>query len=154
MKKTVNALTIRPFHFRDTPSILAIQNSNHQAAQWLPSAYENLENAGEKGWVAEQNGVTLGFLVARVMGDEMEILNLAVDANTHRQGIGRELLQQAISWAAESHTIRVFLEVRSSNTAARRFYQANGFAQTGVRPNYYSNPVEAALLLTKSLDRQ
>lgn len=145
---------IRPFHPSDIPAILEIQNSNRQAAQWQQSTYEGLERAGEKGWVAEQNDAIVGFLVARTMSDEMEILNLAVHPHFYRQGIGRELLQYAISWAEEKQADRVFLEVRSSNAVARKFYEANGFSQTGVRPKYYSDPVEAALLLTKNFDRK
>lgn len=150
----MSELTIRTFHPSDVPAILAIQISNRQAAQWPQSAYERLEQSGEKAWVAEQNGAIVGFLTARTMANEMEILNLAVDSNFHRQGIGRELLRRAISWAENSFATRVFLEVRSSNTGGKKFYEANGFSQTGVRKKYYSNPVEAALLLTKSLDRK
>lgn len=150
----VNELTIRPFRPSDSPAILDIQSSNRQAAQWQNSAYEALEKAGEKGWVAEQNEAIVGFLVARAVSDEMEILNLAVHPNAHRKSIGRELLQHAISWAAQNGARRIFLEVRSSNTVAKKFYEANGFSQTGVRPNYYSDPVEAASLFSKSLDRK
>lgn len=150
----MNDLTIRSFHARDIPAVLEVQKSNRQAAQWLQSAYEHLEKAGENAWVAERNGALVGFLVARVASDEMEILNVAVSANAHRQGIGRELLQHAISWAEEQDVSRVFLEVRSSNTAATKYYEANGFSQTGIRPKYYSDPVEAAFLLAKSLDRK
>ncbi|HEV2422199.1 MAG TPA: ribosomal protein S18-alanine N-acetyltransferase [Candidatus Acidoferrales bacterium] len=150
----MNKLTIRAFHPRDTPAILEIQHLNREAAQWQQIAYEGLEKTGEKAWVAEQNGAIAGFLVARAITDEMEVLNLAVRPNAHRQGIGRELLQHAISWSAERRVHRVFLEVRASNTVAQNFYEANGFAQTGIRPNYYSDPVEAALLLAKSVDRK
>lgn len=150
----MNALTIRPLDRRDIPAILEIQSSNRQAAQWPQSAYEGLEKTGENAWVAEQNAIVLGFLVARVVSDEMEILNLAVQPDSRRQGIGGELLQHIISWAGEIRVRRVFLEVRLSNTVARKFYEANGFVQTGIRPNYYSDPAEAALLLAKSLDRK
>lgn len=150
----MNELTIRRFGPRDIPAVLDIQHANRQAAQWPRSAYEAFEKAGEKAWVAEQEGAIVGFLVARSAGDEMEILNLAVHPNAHRQGIGTELLRNAVCGAPEPPARRIFLEVRSSNTAAKKFYQANGFSQTGVRPNYYRDPVEAALLLAKSLDRR
>ena len=150
----MSEFTIRAFDPQDVPAILKIQGSNRPSAQWQRSAYDALETAGEKGWVAEQSGAIVGFLVTRTMSDEMEILNLAVEPSLHRQGIGRGLLLRAISWAVANSANRVFLEVRSSNTVAAKFYQANGFSQTGVRPNYYSDPVEAALLLAKSLGRK
>jgi [ribosomal protein S18]-alanine N-acetyltransferase len=88
------------------------------------------------------------------MANEMEILNLAVDSSLRRKRIGRVLLQESLSWAAQNGANRVFLEVRASNTAARQFYEAHGFASADVRANYYRDPDEAALVLTCSLDRK
>jgi [ribosomal protein S18]-alanine N-acetyltransferase len=150
----VSAAVIRFLQPRDIPSILRIQSSSREAAQWSQSAYENLRQTGQHAWVAEHEGHIVGFLVARVMANEMEILNLAVDSSLRRKRIGRVLLQESLSWAAQNGANRVFLEVRASNTAARQFYEAHGFASADVRANYYRDPDEAALVLTCSLDRK
>ncbi len=138
----------------DIPAILRIQDSSREAAQWPQSAYENLGRIGQQAWVAEHEGHLVGFLVARAMASEMEILNLAVEPNVRRKGIGHALLREALSWAVQNGAGRAFLEVRASNSAARQFYEAHGFASAGVRANYYRDPIEAALLLTCSLDRE
>ena len=138
----------------DIPAILRIQDSSGEAAQWPQSAYENLGRVGQQAWVAEHEGHLAGFLVARAVASEMEILNLAVEPNVRRKGIGRALLREALSWAVRNGVGRAFLEVRASNSAARQFYEAHGFASAGVRANYYRDPIEAALLLTCSVDRE
>jgi [ribosomal protein S18]-alanine N-acetyltransferase len=150
----VSSATIRFLGPRDIEAVLQIQAANREAAQWSRAAYENLGDATHRGWVAERDGAIIGFLVARALSGEMEILNLAVASSIRRQGVGAVLLREALSWAGQSGATRAFLEVRASNAAARQFYEAHGFASAGVRPNYYRDPVEAALLLARSLDNK
>lgn len=147
----MSAAAIRFLESRDIPTILRIQASSREAAQWLQPAYESVGRNGEQAWVAEHEGPVVGFLIAHAVAGEIEILNLAVDPNVRHKGIGRALLWEALSWAAQNGASRVFLEVRSSNAAARQFYQAHGFASSGLRRSYYRNPVEDALLLSRSL---
>ncbi|MGB6881351.1 MAG: ribosomal protein S18-alanine N-acetyltransferase, partial [Candidatus Acidiferrales bacterium] len=139
----MSAVAIRFLESRDIPEILRIQSSSREAAQWSQSAYENLEGPGQQAWVAEHEGYLVGFLAARVMASEIEILNLAVDPSVRREGIGCALLREALSWAVQSGAGRAFLEVRVSNAPARQFYEAHGFASAGVRANYYRDPIEA-----------
>ena len=96
----------------DLPAIREIQNASPDAAQWDPGGYEV--------YVADVDGRVVGFLVSRaVAAEEFEILNLAVAPEYRRRGVGRELL------GALLQNVRgdVFLEVRESNQAARKFYQ-------------------------------
>jgi [ribosomal protein S18]-alanine N-acetyltransferase len=148
----VTALAIRPLEPRDIPAILELQNSCREAAQWPESAYRDLDRAGESAWLAEQNGNIAGFLVARIVAAEMEILNLAVRASLRRQGIATALLRDSLLWGVQAGARRAFLEVRSSNTAARQFYAAHGFSLAGSRRNYYRAPDEDALILSRALD--
>lgn len=143
---------IRTIEARDIPAILRLQGSTPAAAQWSESAYRELIRAGQNAWVAEQDGILVGFLVARLTAAEMEILNLSVHANLRRKGIGTALLRHALVWGAQNGSCKVFLEVRSSNNEARSFYEAHGFAPAGVRPSYYRNPDEGALILALALD--
>jgi [ribosomal protein S18]-alanine N-acetyltransferase len=55
-------------------------------------------------------------------------------------------LQAFLDHAKSAHSDAVFLEVRQSNAAARRFYEKNGFQQSGRRKSYYANPSEDAIL--------
>lgn len=146
------ALAVRALESRDIPAIIEIQNSCPEAAHWSEPTYRRLGDAGEKAWLAEQNGYIAGFLVARVVATEMEILNLAVRASLRRQGIAAALLRDALLFGVQAGARRAFLEVRSSNTAARQFYEAHGFSPAGVRRNYYRGPDEDALILSRALD--
>ena len=99
--------------------------------------------------IAEINAQVCGFLVARITGDEAEILNTAVDPAYRRKGIGTLLLNSAIS-AAQAHNAKsIYLEVRESNRAAISFYGQHGFTKTAERRGYYSSPTENAIVMKK-----
>jgi [ribosomal protein S18]-alanine N-acetyltransferase len=147
----VRAAAIRLLEPQDIPAVLQIQASSPEASPWAQSAYENIARSGEKCWVAERGGKLAGFLVARAAAGEMEILNLAVAREARQRGIGSALLQQAFGWGAGRGAERVFLELRASNAAAQRFYDAHGFRCRSIRRRYYRNPVEDALVLTTVL---
>jgi len=149
MEKGISGLTIRAMELHDVESVLQIQTDSKEAAQWAKSAYEGLcrHLAGEFAWVAERNGCIAGFLIARDVAQEMEILNFAVAPNSRREGIGSAMLRHALARAVENGTKKIFLEVRCSNLAALRFYEAHRFTSIGTRQNYYSNPLEDAALL-------
>lgn len=142
---------IRRLEPQDVAAILQIQASSREAAQWAPSAYGNILATGEEGWVASWNGELRGFLVARARAGEMEILNLAVAVDARRKGLGSALLREALAWGARSGVTRVFLEVRASNSSARRLYEAARFVPSGIRSKYYQDPVENALVFTRQL---
>jgi ribosomal-protein-alanine N-acetyltransferase len=93
----------------------------------------------------------LGFIVARIAADEMEILNLGVSYRTRRRGIASKLLAASIAEGKRRGASRAFLEVRESDSGARAFYQSQGFQEAGRRKLYYSHPFEDALLLSCTL---
>jgi ribosomal-protein-alanine N-acetyltransferase len=96
-----------------------------------------------------QTGV-IGFIALRLIistdrkCNEAEIINFAVAIHFQKQGIGGKLLQQAIE--GEKPQV-IWLEVRKSNRPAVNFYLKNGFEFIGNRKNYYTSPVEDALLM-------
>jgi [ribosomal protein S18]-alanine N-acetyltransferase len=79
--------------------------------------------------------------------DELHINNLAVRPELRRAGIGSFLLSFVLKTGAELGARRATLEVRRSNEAARMLYERFGFTVAGVRADYYSKPVEDALVL-------
>ena len=95
-----------------------------------------------------------GFALGRLVADEAELLTLAVDPDHRRAGHGTRLV---IGFEAEARTrgaSRAFLEVAACNRAARRLYEALGYAELGRRPGYYQpadRPPEDALILGKTL---
>ena len=87
--------------------------------------------------VWEKDGIVAGYCALRVLADEGEIQRIAVLPSWRRHGIAKSLME-AMS-----------LEVRESNTGARKLYENYGFIQEAVRKNYYENPVENACIMWK-----
>jgi [ribosomal protein S18]-alanine N-acetyltransferase len=90
-----------------------------------------------------------GFIVVREIfaagkneQSEREILNLAVAPAFRRRGIATLLLRNEL----RSNAI-YFLEVRESNSAARKLYSLLGFVEVGRRKQYYRNPTETAIVM-------
>jgi [ribosomal protein S18]-alanine N-acetyltransferase len=144
-------LTIRALESRDVDSILAIQAACPEMAQWTAWDYDRVARGEMAGWVAEEDAEVAGFLVARRLSSELEILNFAVEFEWRRCGIGAKLLDAALQWAQTFQATQAILEVRASNLSALRFYASHKFEVVGRRPRYYTAPVEDALLLTAML---
>jgi len=92
-----------------------------------------------------------GFIVARIVGPEWEIENLAVCAAARRQHLGTRLVLEIVELARSRGATSVWLEVRQSNSAARALYEGCGFVQTGSRVDYYRDPAEDAVLYRHQL---
>lgn len=90
-----------------------------------------------------------GFLILSTVLDEAEILEVAVSENLRRNGIASELMTGIFEWCKENGIGQIFLEVRESNFPARAYYRKFGFAEDGVRKNYYRNPSENAVLMSR-----
>jgi ribosomal-protein-alanine N-acetyltransferase len=79
--------------------------------------------------------------------DEAHFTNLAVRADQRRTGLGKALLQAMLKKAKEQGCARATLEVRPSNLGAIALYEKAGFAAAALRPRYYSDNDEDALLM-------
>ena len=88
----------------------------------------------------------LGFVCWRVIGDEMHILNLAVHPDARRSGTGRALVEHVLDDAGAHGAVSVSLEVRTDNAAAEGLYRSLGFANIGLRRNYYGQGQDAAIM--------
>jgi ribosomal-protein-alanine N-acetyltransferase len=81
-----------------------------------------------------------GFLLARTIAGEAEILTLAVSPQNRRRGVARALLEAATGVASALGVATMFLEVASDNAAALALYEQAGFHQAGLRKRYYLRP--------------
>jgi ribosomal-protein-alanine N-acetyltransferase len=95
------------------------------------------------------HGDFAGFLLARSIFENLEILKVGVSPEYHRKGIGTLLMRAAYSEGIKRGCQRCFLEVRRSNLSAINFYLAHQFSIAGVRRNYYSDPLEDALIMER-----
>jgi ribosomal-protein-alanine N-acetyltransferase len=152
VKREKMDVAIRTLLPADVPSVTEILRGAPEAANWLGESFEEALNCtGGLGLVSEAEGKMSGFLFGRQVGDEAEVLNLAVTSSRRQLGEGGALLNAALAAFRVSGVSRVFLEVRESNAAAIAFYAKYGFARTGRRPGYYRAPVEAAIVMEKKL---
>jgi [ribosomal protein S18]-alanine N-acetyltransferase len=87
-----------------------------------------------------------GCALVRVIGEEAELLTLAVACSARRQGIGSGLLHAAMARAARSGATAIFLEVSKANRAACALYTAAGFLEIGRRRGYYFDGTDAVVL--------
>ncbi len=123
----------------DLAEVAAIQAACPEAAQWPPGEYLEFDFR-----VCVRDRHIAGFAVSRITAPgERELLNLAVAPSFRRRGVGAELVRSLIAAALNC----IFLEVRESNRGARAFYKSLGFQEVGLRPGYYSCPLESAIVM-------
>ena len=147
-------IILRPMELKDVEQVYAIDVLSF-ALPWSERAYryELNENRLARLWVAEAINArserrVAGMIVLWLILDEAHIATIAIHPDFRRMGIARRLLRQALDDAAEKGTRCAFLEVRRSNLAAQALYNEFGFEVTGVRPKYYVDTQEDALLMT------
>ena len=133
----------------DCPRIREL--ASYSKAGFDPS--EELERAWARIWVVrgEAGGKVVGFALAWHAADEVHLLDLAVDPEARRRGVGRELVGAVLDYARDAHARLVLLEVRSSNDAAIALYRSSGFSENGVRRGYYSDNGEDAVEMSVEL---
>ena len=143
------AEVIEPLTRDDIDDVLAIEQASF-TNPWTRSMYlTELENsASAYGFLARDgNRRAVGFCSFWLVLDELHINNLGVLPDVRRTGIGSSLLEFVLKKGRELGARRATLEVRRSNEVARLLYGRFGFNVAGVRPAYYSKPVEDALIL-------
>ncbi len=155
IEDSVNGLPlIRSIEYGDVECVLAIQRSSPEVAQWSAEDYNRVANGEMAGWVVVEGGHIVGFLIARHIVSDIEILNLAVAAESRRRGIGALLLQRSLEWGSGFEAENALLEVRASNLVALQFYERHGFKSIARRLRYYVEPADDALILSKPLQAQ
>lgn len=92
-----------------------------------------------------------GFLLARSLFDYLEVLKVGVTPEYQRQGIGTQLMEAAYSEGIKRGCRRCFLEVRKSNEGAIQFYLDHRFRIAGTRLHYYTDPIEDAWIMERTL---
>jgi ribosomal-protein-alanine N-acetyltransferase len=107
-----------------------------------------------EGNVPVQEGEVLGYVCFWIIGDEMQVANLAVHPSWRRRGIGRALLRCALDLGSSHEAKMAVLEVRASNVGAQRLYRNLGFQVVGTRKGYYQSPAEDALVMARDIARR
>ena len=99
--------------------------------------------------VAVEDDRVAGYVGSQSVMDESDMMNVAVHPDFRRQGVAEKLVLELVAALAKNDNHCLTLEVRASNVSAISLYEKLGFAQIGLRKNYYRNPKEDALILRK-----
>jgi ribosomal-protein-alanine N-acetyltransferase len=118
------------------------------------SIRSELENPYSIWLVALEENALAGYLGVQFGPDGGDIMTIATDPAFRGKGVGRLLLKTMTGLLREKQLGWLTLEVRPSNEPALKLYESFGFRQVGRRPNYYKNPREDALLLTKFFEEE
>jgi ribosomal-protein-alanine N-acetyltransferase len=135
----------------DAPALAALHGASFHRG-WSDSEFERL--LLDRKVVAHRATVgrdVVGFIMARLVLEEAEILSVAVAAPRRAKGLARALLDLNLRRLAGLGARTVFLEVEEGNVPARRLYQRAGFWQVGRRKGYYPAEGGAALILRRDL---
>lgn len=150
---------IRPMRLDDLGQVQALDQISF-SLPWPPSAYrfELKENSHSRLWVAEYeypdgSNVIVGVIVLWMIIDEAHIATIAVHPDYRRRGIGKQLVATALAEGIRQGAASATLEVRAGNEAAQNLYRQFRFEVVGLRPRYYRDNNEDALIMTvHSLD--
>jgi ribosomal-protein-alanine N-acetyltransferase len=144
-------IVIEPMRLEDLTAVHAIELASF-SAPWPPHAYRSeLEsNRLAHYLVARAGDAVAAYGGMWLMVDEAHITTFAVHPMWRRQRIGERLLLAFLDLATERGAHGATLEVRLSNLAARKLYEKYGFRPVGLRPRYYSDDHEDALIMTTS----
>ena len=114
---------------------------------------EELDNACSAFLVAvDANDKVVGYAGLQVVLDEGYIANVAVEEAARRHGVGSALMDVYCRFG-QAHLSFLTLEVRASNTSAIQLYLKHEFEEVGRRKNFYSNPKEDAIIMTREFKR-
>ncbi len=142
-------LSIEPMRLDDLDPVHAIERASFNAP-WPENAYrsEIESNRLASYLVVRVDGAIVGYGGMWLMVDEAHITTFAIDPLWRRRRIGERLLLAFLDLALDRGAHEATLEVRLSNLPARRLYEKYGFRPVGLRPRYYSDDHEDALIMT------
>ena len=142
---TSAGLQIRRLAYSDLPAVLSIERESFPAPWSLAMFVLELSKKSTICLAAIDEDGLSGYLVCSRYADVWHLMNVAVSPHRRRGGIARQLLSRLLGDAGAG--ARYTLEVRKSNAAAIRMYEKLGFRSAGIRPRYYHDNGEDALIM-------
>ena len=125
--------------FSDAWSSQAIKETYEQKQTLLLVAYEDKE--------------LIGYLILYYVLEEGEIAKIAVKQEKRRQGVGARMLLELEDLCEDNGITKLMLDVRESNENAISFYKGYGFQEDGIRKNFYTDPAEDGILMSRKLGK-
>jgi ribosomal-protein-alanine N-acetyltransferase len=140
---------IRPMQFTDLESVAAIERRTFTLPWSLAIFSGQLARETSICLVCEVESLIIGYLIADMFVDVWHLMNLAVDAAHRRRHVAADLLEAYFAVTERAGHRGHTLEVRVSNLAAIELYRSYGFVSTGIRPRYYTDDLEDAVIMWK-----
>lgn len=140
---------VREMTLDDLEQVMVIERENFSVPWTENGFFSFLLRQDTLFLVAEDGDQIAGYCGVVMVPDEGDITNVSVAKSRQGQGIGSQLVKELIRRAAEAGVTRLYLEVRRSNDKALRLYEQLGFVREGIRKDYYEEPVEDAVLMSR-----
>lgn len=139
----------------DLDALWAVEQSAHEHPWTRDLLAAEFDTSQSRVWCAcDEGGAVVGLLVFWVIGDLVDILDVAVHRAAQRRGIARTMVGALFEACAGQGVVEITLEVREHNVPARALYERSGFKAVGRRARYYSDTGEAAVLMSASVQAQ
>lgn len=142
-------ISLRRMRPEDADAVAAIEAASFSVPWTRQSFWEEASNDMAYYLIAEECGRIAGYAGIWLVADEAQVMNIAVSPACRGLGIGAMLMTGLICAAKERGAERMTLEVRPSNIHARALYESFGFTSAGVRPGYYLDNGEDAIIMWK-----
>jgi ribosomal-protein-alanine N-acetyltransferase len=133
----------------DLGGVMRIEDKSFPTA-WSERMFRNeLRSPLARNWVVRRSSDSgiAGYINFWVFAGEVHLNNVAVDPDLRNRGVGSLLMERMMATAREERALWLTLEVRPSNLSAIALYKKYGFQVRGVRPRYYSDTLEDALIM-------
>lgn len=143
---------IRQMNGEDAAAVFAIEESALSSWNRQQIISELQRRSGIALVAVAENGEVQAWCCGLQTGVDAELLKITVSPEVQRSGIGKNLLQEFCSVVRKQGAGQLFLEVRSRNYPALRFYEKQGFEETGRRKEYYKEPADEAVICVLRLN--
>jgi ribosomal-protein-alanine N-acetyltransferase len=147
---TEPATTIRSLRYSDLPQVIAIERRAFPTPWSLAMFVLELSKPSGICLAVTENDRIVGYLICSRYDQAWHLMNIAVDPQARRRGLGSALLAAMIDRAGEEAAYT--LEVRTSNAGAIALYERFGFRGAGTRRRYYTDTGEDALIMWRADD--
>lgn len=141
-------MELREMRAEDVPAVLELSSRSFGEMAWNErDFYHAMDNAYDFCYVISEAESVLGYAILRKLGPEAEVQEICIAEGFRKRGLGERLMEELLKKARELRGEKVFLEVREGNFPARRLYEKKGFQSQYKRKDYYTAPIEDALIM-------
>ena len=146
-EETATTIYFREMTAADIPAIVGVEAQSFYDAWNENMLLNEINNSLTTYLVMEEQGKLVGYAGFWLVAGEAQVTRVAVVEAERGQGYGTRLTAALVNKAWELGADAVTLEVRESNIAAQKAYLTCGFASEGIRPNYYEDNHENAVIM-------